>query len=363
VNPAGDLFYDDLSRATNPAPLLPWVGPLGTWSITNSQLLGGSGSNSYGHAYYCNGAWTDYAVQARVQFSSTNGFGGGIGGRLDPASGAHYAAWLYPDGSIAGGKVLKLIKFEQWGVWSFNPMAVVNLPGVGTNAHTLTMNFQSNQITVYLDGALKINAADNLFDQVPPFLAGGISADMFTLPNPYTLGVDHVIVATNGAPLLLTQPQGETNSIGATAQFTVTSLGGGPLSYQWFLGGSNSLTDGGRISGSSSATLIISNLMLSDSGAYSVVVTNAFGSITSSNAVLDVVSAPEVQSVSLVPGGVILTWTAVPGQTYRVQYKDDLANPAWNPISPDLLATAPTLTLTNSPVASMQRFYRVLLVP
>ena len=103
--------------------------------------------------------------------------------------------------------------------------------------------------------------------------------------------------------------------------------------------------------------------MTADSGSYSLVVTNAFGSATSSNAVLAVVPAPVVQSVSVVPGGVTLTWSAVAGQTYRLQYKDDLNSTTWNTISPDVTATSPAITITNAPINSMQRFYRVLLVP
>src|SRR5262249_20319647 len=117
VSPAGNLFYDDLSRASNAAPLVPWVQQLGSWSITNGALTGSIFSNSYGHAFYAGTNWSNYVVQARVRFSDTTGFGGGIGGRLDPNVGSHYAAWIYPDNSAAGGNVLKLIKFEQWGVW------------------------------------------------------------------------------------------------------------------------------------------------------------------------------------------------------------------------------------------------------
>ncbi len=376
VNPPGDLFYDDLTRSTNPAPLLPWVQQLGAWNISNGQLLGNSGSNSYGHAFYSDNTWSNYAVQARIQFSSTNGFGGGIGGRLDPASGAHYAAWVYPEGSVSSPNVLKLIKFEQWGVWTFNPMAEVSLSDVGTNAHTLTLVFQGNQITVYLDGSPKINTADVFFDQFPPFLNGGITADMFAFPSEYTLGVDHVVVAADNAPLLLTQPvsqttnagatvnlsvaslgsspayqwlkggvalpgatdttlslpsvtgadagnysvvasnafgvasssnavlvvidppaittqpQSRTNVVATTATFTVTSLGATPLSYRWFSNGTNSLSDGGRISGSLTATLAISNVVVADSGNYSVLVSNAFGTATSSNAALTVIDPP-----------------------------------------------------------------------
>jgi len=355
VVPPGYLFYDTLARSANPAPLLPWVQQLGAWSITNGQLVGSSGSNSYGHAY-CNGnTWSNYAVQARIQFSSTNGYGGGIGGRLDPTSGAHYAAWIYPDGSISGGNLLKLIKFEQWGLWHFTPMATNHLPAVGTNEHTLTMVFQGTQITVYLDGSQQINVTDNSFDAVPPFLAGGISADMFTLPNAYTLGVDHVVVTTASAPLILVQPISQTTNAGANVTFSVSSLGSS-LTYQW-------LKNGNSISGATNATLNLSSISGADAASYSVVVSNAFGTATSSNATLTVTAGLVLESIVVTGNSVVLTWSAVPGLAYELQYKNDLSGTNWTAVLPDVTATGSTVTVTNSPVASPERFYRVLLLP
>ena len=55
-----------------------------------------------------------------------------------------------------------------------------------------------------------------------------------------------------------------------------------PLSYQWNLNGTN-------LDGATNTSLTLSNMQLSQAGSYAVLVTNAFGSVTSSNAVLTVV--------------------------------------------------------------------------
>ena len=125
VTPDGYLFWDDFSRPSGSSSIAPWVRQLGTWSITNETMVSTSVSNSYGYAYYnpVGATWSNYTVQARLQFSTNSAYGGGIGARLDPKTGAHYAAWVYPEGSFAGSAVLKLVKFEGWATWSFSPMA------------------------------------------------------------------------------------------------------------------------------------------------------------------------------------------------------------------------------------------------
>ena len=88
-------------------------------------------------------------------------------------------------------------------------------------------------------------------------------------------------------PAIITQPASRTNEVGTTATFTVTATGTAPLAYQWRVNGA-SLANGGNVSGAASATLSLANVQLWDAGSYSVVVTNSYGSVTSSVAVLAV---------------------------------------------------------------------------
>ncbi len=281
IVPPGNLFYDDFERPSGSGSILPWVQQLGAWSITNETLVSTSAINSYGYAYYSNQTWTDYTAQASVQFSAANAFGGGIGARLNPATGAHYAAWVYPEGSYAGSAVLKLVKFEGWATWSGIPMQQVSLPGVGTNWHTVTLSVQGPVITVYYDGVREINLTDLSFDNVLPFTNGGISADMFTYPSNYTRSLSNMSVTPLNAPLIMFSPQSLTNNAGTTAMFSVATLGSN-LNYQWFKGAS-------PISGATAPTLTLTNVLSADAAAYSVVVSNALASATSGVATLTVI--------------------------------------------------------------------------
>ena len=63
--------------------------------------------------------------------------------------------------------------------------------------------------------------------------------------------------------------------------FSVTATGSPPLSYQWNFNGTN-------IVGATNTTLMLTNVQASQAGNYQVLVTNLFGSLLSSNAVLTV---------------------------------------------------------------------------
>jgi hypothetical protein len=189
------LFVDNFMRGSDPGPLSPWIAQSGNWTVTGGMLEGGlSPTFSYGFAYLTN-IWTDYWVEARLQFPS-GAFGGGLGGRLNPTTGAHYAAWVYPEGSPGGSSVLKLIKFQSWGNFAYLgnggvPIAQVSLPGVGTSSHTVRLTFQTNLITVLYDSVQMINTNDI---EAQPYTSGGICADMWTDSTQYLMSVDDVSV-------------------------------------------------------------------------------------------------------------------------------------------------------------------------
>jgi len=82
-------------------------------------------------------------------------------------------------------------------------------------------------------------------------------------------------------PVITTPPVGWTNSMGNTAVFTVAATDGGapPLTYQWQFNGTN-LTNGGNISGATTSALTLSDITLSDTGSYTVIVGNAGASVS-----------------------------------------------------------------------------------
>jgi uncharacterized repeat protein (TIGR03803 family) len=88
-------------------------------------------------------------------------------------------------------------------------------------------------------------------------------------------------------PIFTEQPTNQTSLPGQTVTFTVATVGTHPFSYRWRDNGTN-LSDNAIISGSSNVTLTLNNVSPANAGIYSVVVSNALGAVTSSNAVLEV---------------------------------------------------------------------------
>ena len=80
-------------------------------------------------------------------------------------------------------------------------------------------------------------------------------------------------------PFITTQPQLQVVNLGQSAHFSVIAGGAAPLGYQWRFQGND-------IPGATDLLFTIGSTHVSDAGAYSVVVTNIAGSVTSSDAFL-----------------------------------------------------------------------------
>ena len=84
-----------------------------------------------------------------------------------------------------------------------------------------------------------------------------------------------------GAPVFNSQPGDQTVALGSTVTFSADTSGAPPLNYQWFFNGTNN-----PISGATNNSLILSDVQFNEGGLYSVQVSNAYGSVSSSNASL-----------------------------------------------------------------------------
>ena len=75
------------------------------------------------------------------------------------------------------------------------------------------------------------------------------------------------------------------------------------------------------------------------------------------------VPMPAVLAITLTNGAATLTWSAVAGQIYQLQYSDDLTRTSWPFLTKPSVATNGVMTATDfDDIASFaQRFYRVVL--
>ena len=86
-------------------------------------------------------------------------------------------------------------------------------------------------------------------------------------------------------PYILQQPSSQPACVGSPASIKVTAVGIGQLSYQWRKNGTG-------ISGATASAYTINSVVPTDAGAYSVVINNPHGSITTIDAVLSVNPLP-----------------------------------------------------------------------
>lgn len=164
-------FSDNFSGGAGNWTISP-VGNASGWSVANSTYsFNGQGPSQ---AYAGSSSWTNYAFVVNFQLASLNNYPGGIRGRLNTSTGAGYAAWIYP----ATGQ-LRLWRVGQWSIDTDSTLTqlgqTVSIP-IDLNPHSLTLSFSGNQISVYFDGALILQASDSTYTQ------GAIALDTHDKP-------------------------------------------------------------------------------------------------------------------------------------------------------------------------------------
>ena len=136
-------------------------------------------------------------------------------------------------------------------------------------------------------GGISGSATSTLtIENVSPGEVGAYSVIISNAAGSVTSSNASLTIITGQAPVILSGPSSQTVLPAATATFTVAAAGDEPLAYFWLMDGTN-LTDAGNISGSATSTLTIQSAAVSNSGSYSVLITNSFGSVTSAVAVLN----------------------------------------------------------------------------
>jgi len=72
---------------------------------------------------------------------------------------------------------------------------------------------------------------------------------------------------------------------------------------------------------------------------------------------------PRIERISFDAGTVRIEWFAIPGETYRLQYKPAIDAAGWIDLPGDVTAGGVSAYTTDAPGPAGQRFYRVLLLP
>lgn len=152
---------------------------------------------------------------------------------------------------------------------------------------------------------------------------------------------------TNIPPSIASMLATNVATLGQNLNFSVTAAGTGPLAYQWMFNGTN-------IIAATNAILSLNNVTTVQSGNYSVVVTNNFGSITSATVNLVIsLAVAVITPVSSINGQFGLSIVGQPGYQYVVQASTNLVN--WVSIATNI---SPFEFVDADTSRFQQRFYR-----
>ena len=217
-------------------------------------------------------------------------FGGENSGSIFSDTTGGYALAIHDNGILFIGKVFVSAVDSTLAIVGTNAFHHVAVTKSGTNV-VLYLNGTGQAVGPYdpgfvFNGPAAIGARGGDFgasflgsiDEVSIYNRALTEAEIQAIAN---AGGGGKCITTGAPPSIVTQPQTQVVSAGGTANFTVAAAGALPLNYQWRFNGTN-------LGGATGTSLMLSNVQPSQAGNYSVRVTNLFGSVISSNALLTV---------------------------------------------------------------------------
>lgn len=156
-------------------------------------------------------------------------------------------------------------------------------------------------------------------------------------------------------PVVVSAPQNVLTNYGRGASFSVVVAGTPPFGYQWLKNGttlSNGPTpSGAMVSGSHGTNLLMTGLAYSDSGNYTVIITNGAGNtVTSSPAILTVIDpyvvTSPVNQTNVLPG-TTATFSVVASGTSPIAYQWQQNGMTLSDNGHDVGTATATLTISN----------------
>ena len=206
-------------------------------------------------------------------------------------SGANYQFWTGTGGAwhtIAGGSPSQGAWHHLVGTFD-GTLKSLYLDGVLVGLSTGSVGYQPNtQRHLNLGAGANESYAGNFFfnglvDEVA-FYTNALPAQRIIAHYKTATGSD----PTPTAPVFVKQPQSVTNYEGSTVTLSAALRGSLPFYYQW-------LKDGVDVAGQTNATLVISNVLVANTGDYTLVVTNdAAIPVISDVARTEILAAPPI---------------------------------------------------------------------
>jgi sugar lactone lactonase YvrE len=191
-------------------------------------------------------------------------------------------------------------------VWTNGIISLIAGSAIGSGAPPYGDGGPASDAFLEVVGGIAVDAGDELFisdgshDRVRKVNLGGpvLTLNNLTTNNvgtydvivtgPYGSVTSSVVSLTVLVPATITvQPQNQFVAVGSNATLNVAATGTPPLNYQWYF-------DSAALTGQTNCTLALTALSPTNSGSYQVIVTNLYGSVTSSVASLSIGFSPQI---------------------------------------------------------------------
>jgi len=332
-------------------------------------------------------------TQQPQNYSVTNGYNATFTNQVSGA-GPFFFQWYYNTNTAVAGGTNNILQItfattNQAGYYSViitnsSGGAVTSSPALLTVISTKPIIIVQPQPTTVTNGGsatLSVVAAGQSTlryqwytnNVISAFLQAGKTNSTITIPVASVSSIgNYLVVITNtlgkatSSPAFLTvltkpvmtlQPSNTIVTNGNPAAFYAAATGAGVLSFQWYFK-TNLL-----VAAATNTSLMFTNAITNLVGYYSVKVTNTFGSVTSSYALLTVSNYPNMLSFTFdqAAGSASFIFAETPKSTNRLWASSNLTSSAyWYPIATNIMATNGLwyYTDTNSAKTNSIRFYR-----
>ncbi|MFM2082855.1 MAG: hypothetical protein RL380_1546, partial [Verrucomicrobiota bacterium] len=265
------IITQPVSRTNN-------AGTTATFAVTVS------GSAPLAFAWYLNDVRLTYSSGTAVSSTLTLT-------NVQQASTGNYYAIITNAAGVVTSSVVALTVVDTAPVITSQPASRTNNAGTTASFSVAVTGTTPRTFQWSFNGTNLLNATNSSFSvgNVQQANVGNYSVTVSNALGSVTSGNARLTVV-DIAPVITSQPASRTNNANSTASFSVSVTGTTPRTFQWRFNGTN-------IVNATNSSLSVANVLPANAGNYSVVIANALGSVTSSNALLTViVLAPTITS-------------------------------------------------------------------